>query len=157
MCLTGSLLRNVLMVLLLTSCCGKRRCNYTEILDSYRDIVLTELGFLNLTASVNSSKTRDICPSGKAHHILASIYGATLQMQCYGSWKQLSDLEKPLKTMKELITDNCNPDDLRKKTVSCSAVRKIRGKKRMKIRLINVIKSVNTCWQKLLSMMVLSK
>lgn len=41
-CLTGSLLRGVL-VLLLASCCAKPKCDYREILGSYREVVFIEL------------------------------------------------------------------------------------------------------------------
>ena len=43
------------------------------------------------------------------------------------------------------------------KTPSCSAVQKIRGKKRKRNRLIKVIKTLITCWQKLQSVSKLSK
>ncbi|KAI9530598.1 hypothetical protein NQZ68_000088 [Dissostichus eleginoides] len=133
MCLTGTLLRNVLVVLLLVDACGKRRCNYREILVSYREFIFVELQNLNLTGSINTSKGRDPCPSGKAHRILVSIYSLSHQMRCQTSGKSTSDLERPLKSMEQLISQNCSPDDLGKK-VSCSAVKKIRGKKRRRIR-----------------------
>lgn len=156
MCLTGTLLRSVLVVLLLANSCGKRRCNYKEILGSYREVVFVELQNLNLTGSCNTSKERDPCPSGKARRILVSIYGMTQQMRCQRSGTQQSDLVKPLESMEQLIIHNCSPDYLGKKT-SCSAVKKIRGKKRKRIRLIKVIKALITCWQKLQSVFMLSK
>lgn len=149
MCLTGTLLRNVLVVLLLVDACGKRRCNYREILVSYREFIFVELQNLNLTGSINTSKGRDPCPSGKAHRILVSIYSLSHQMRCQTSGKSTSDLERPLKSMEQLISQNCSPDDLGKK-VSCSAVKKIRGKKRRRIRFIKVINALITCWQKLI-------
>lgn len=155
MCLT-TLLRSVLVVLLLASCFCKRRCNYKEILGSYREVVFVELQNLNLTGSFNTSKERDPCPSGKARRILVSIFGMTRQMRCQRSGKQQSDLERPLVSMEQLIIHNCSPDYLGKKA-SCSAVRKIRGKKRRRIRLIKVIKALITCWQKLQSVYMLSK
>ncbi|KAF1390375.1 hypothetical protein PFLUV_G00057390 [Perca fluviatilis] len=156
MCLTGTLLRSILLVLLLADACGKRRCNYREILGSYREVIFVELQNLNLTGSFNTSKVRDPCPSGKTRRILVSIYGMTQQMRCQMGAKQTSNLEKPLVSMEQLIVHNCSPDYLGKK-VSCSAVQKIRGKKRKRIRLIKVIKALITCWQKLQSASMLSK
>lgn len=156
MCLTGALLRSVLVVLLLADTSGKRRCNYKEILGSYREIIFVELQNLNLTGPFNTSKVRDPCHSGKAHRILVSIYGMTQQMRCHRSGKQTSDLEKPLESMEQLIVHNCSPHYLGKK-VSCSAVQKIRGKKRKRNRLIIVIKALITCWQKLQSVPLPSK
>lgn len=156
MCLTGALLRSVLVVLLLASSCGKRRCNYKEILGSYREVIFVELQNLNLTGPFNTPKERDSCPSGKARRILISIYGMTHQVRCQRSGKQQSDLEKPLESMEQLIVHNCSPDYLGRKT-SCSAVQKVRGKKRKRIRLSKVIKALVTCWQKLQNVFVLSK
>lgn len=147
MCLTGTLLRSVLLVLLLVNSCAKRRCNYKEILGSYREVISKELQNLNFTGSLNTFKERDPCSSGEAHRILVSIYGITKQMLCQRSG-QLSDLEKPLESMELLITQNCTPDYLAKKA-PCSAVRKIKGKKRKRLRLIKVIKMLITCWEKL--------
>lgn len=42
-CRTGALLRSVLVVVFLASSCGKRRCNYKEILGSYRELIFVEL------------------------------------------------------------------------------------------------------------------
>uniref|UniRef100_A0A1A7WE15 Uncharacterized protein n=1 Tax=Iconisemion striatum TaxID=60296 RepID=A0A1A7WE15_9TELE len=109
MCLTGTLLRTVLVLLLLASCCGKQRCNYNEILGSYREIIFVELQNLNLTVSDNSMKGRDPCPSRKVGHILVSIYGLTQQIRCQRSGKQTSDLEKPVESMEQLILQNCSP------------------------------------------------
>ncbi|KAK9514785.1 hypothetical protein VZT92_025473 [Zoarces viviparus] len=156
MCLTGALLRSVLVLLLLTDACGKRGCNYKEILGSYTQVILVELQHLNLTGSSNTSKVRDPCPSAKARRILVSIYGMTQHMRCQRSGKRMSDLEKPLASMEQIIAHNCSPDHLGKK-VSCSAVQKTRGKKRKRIRLIGVLKTLITCWQKLQSVSVLSK
>ncbi|CAJ1085021.1 hypothetical protein INR49_009086 [Xyrichtys novacula] len=156
MCLIGTLLRNVLVVVLLTNSSGKRRCNYAEILGSYREVIFVELQNLNFTASANTPKERDICPSGKARRILVSIYSKTRQMQCHRSGKQLSELEKPLKNMEQLIINNCSPAYLGQ-TPPCSAVGKIQGKKRKRTRLIKVIKALITCWQKLQTVLVLSK
>lgn len=156
MCLTGTLLRSVLAVLLLANACGKRKCNYREILDSYREVIFVELQNLNLTGSINTSKVRDPCPSGKAHRILVSIYGLTQQVRCQRGGNQQSDLEKPLESMERLIIHNCSPDYLGK-TASCSAAQKIRGKKRKRMRLIKVIKALINCWQKLQSVSMLSK
>ncbi|KAM8755470.1 uncharacterized protein AB9X84_011927 [Acanthopagrus schlegelii] len=154
MCRTGALLRSILVVLLLASSCGKRRCNYKEILGSYREVIFVELQNLNLTGSVNTPKERDPCHSGKARRILVSIYGMTQQMRCQRGGKQQSDLEKPLESMEQLIIHNCSPDYLGRKA-SCSTVKKIRGKKRKRIRLIKVIKALITCWQKLQSVYML--
>ncbi|KAK5863711.1 hypothetical protein PBY51_000721 [Eleginops maclovinus] len=153
MCLTGTLLRNVLVLLFLVDACGKRRCNYREILVSYREFIFVELQNLNLTGSFDTSKGKDPCPPGKAHRILVSIYGMAHQMRCQRSSKSTSDLERPLESMEQLISQNCSPDNLGKK-VSCSAVKKIRGKKRKRIRFIKVIKALITCWQKLIVSML---
>ncbi|KAM4736957.1 uncharacterized protein FYW61_004588 [Anableps anableps] len=153
MCLTGSLLRSVLVVLILANCCGKRRCNYQEILDSYREVIFVELQNLNLTGSATAFKARDPCPSGKERRILVSIYGMTQQILCQRRGKQ-PDLEKPVESMERLIIQNCSPVYMAKKT-SCSAVRKIQGKKRKRLRLIRVIKLLITCWEKLQSVHVL--
>ncbi|KAM8864700.1 uncharacterized protein AB9W97_018901 isoform 1-T1 [Spinachia spinachia] len=153
MCLTGTLLRRVLAVLLLADACAKRRCNYKEILGSYRQVILVELQNLNF----NTSKVRDACPSGKARRILVSIYGMTQQTKCQRSGKKTSALEKPLASMEQLIVHNCSPEYLGKK-VSCSAVQKTRGKRRKRrIRLIRVMEALITCWQKLRSVLMLSK
>ncbi|KAM7411740.1 hypothetical protein PAMA_021629 [Pampus argenteus] len=156
MCLTGSLLRSVLVVLLLTNSCGKRRCNYKQILGSYREVIFVELQNLNLTRSFNTSKERDPCPSGKAHRILGSIYSMTQQTRCQRNGKRQPDLEKPLERMEQLIIHNCSPDYLGKKA-TCSAVQKIRGARRKRNRLIKVIKALVTCWQKLQSIYMLTK
>lgn len=156
MCLTGTLLRSVLVVFLLANTCAKRRCNYKEILGSYREVIFVELQNLNLTGSFNTAKDRDPCPQGKARRILASIYGMTQQIRCKRSGKQQSDLEKPLESMEQLIIHNCSPDYLGKRT-SCSGIQKIRGKKRKRTRLIKVINALITCWQKLQSVYMLSK
>ncbi|KAM8864701.1 uncharacterized protein AB9W97_018901 isoform 2-T2 [Spinachia spinachia] len=138
MCLTGTLLRRVLAVLLLADACAKRRCNYKEILGSYRQVILVELQNL-------------------ARRILVSIYGMTQQTKCQRSGKKTSALEKPLASMEQLIVHNCSPEYLGKK-VSCSAVQKTRGKRRKRrIRLIRVMEALITCWQKLRSVLMLSK
>ncbi|AWP09797.1 Hypothetical protein SMAX5B_014486 [Scophthalmus maximus] len=137
MCLTGTLLRSVLVVLLLTNTCGKRRCNFKEILDSYRVVILVELQNL-------------------ARRILVSIYGMTQQIRCQRGGRLQFDLEKPVESMEQLIIHKCSPDYLGKRN-SCSAVKKIRGKKRKRNRVIKVIKTLITCWQKLQSIYMLSK
>ncbi|AWP09798.1 Hypothetical protein SMAX5B_014486 [Scophthalmus maximus] len=156
MCLTGTLLRSVLVVLLLTNTCGKRRCNFKEILDSYRVVILVELQNLNLTGSFNTYKDKDPCPPGKARRILVSIYGMTQQIRCQRGGRLQFDLEKPVESMEQLIIHKCSPDYLGKRN-SCSAVKKIRGKKRKRNRVIKVIKTLITCWQKLQSIYMLSK
>ncbi|KAK2897530.1 hypothetical protein Q8A73_013910 [Channa argus] len=148
--------RSVLVVLFVAISCGKRRCNYREILGSYREVIFVELQNLNLTGSFDTSKDRDPCPSVKAHRILSSIYSMTQQMRCQRSGKQLAYLEKPLESMEQLIIHNCKPNYLGKKA-SCSALQKVRGKKRKRTRLIKVIKALITCWQKLQSVYMLSK
>ncbi|CAB1451954.1 unnamed protein product [Pleuronectes platessa] len=157
MCLTGSSLRSVLALLLLANChCGKRRCNYKEILDSYRVVIFVELQSLNLTGSTHTSRDRDPCPQAKARRILVSIYGMTQQVRCHRSGEQRSDLEKPVESMEQLVVHNCSPDYLGRRT-SCSTVKKIRGKKRKRNKVIQVIKALITCWQKLQSVYKLSK
>ncbi|CAG6021558.1 unnamed protein product [Menidia menidia] len=155
MCLTGTLLRSVLVLLLLANTCGKRRCNYKEILGSYREVIFVELQNLNLTLSQNTFKERDPCPSGKARQILISIYGMTQKIHCR-SGKHLSEMEKPIESMELLIIQNCSPDYMAKKDL-CSAVRKIKGKKRKRIMLIRVIKQLIICWEKLQSVYMVSK
>ncbi|XP_077938098.1 uncharacterized protein LOC144383646 [Gasterosteus aculeatus] len=154
--LSGTLLRRVLAVLLLADACAKRRCNYKEILGSYRQVIFVELQNLNLTGPFNASKVRDACPSGKARRILVSIYGMTQQMKCQRSGKKASALQKPLASMERLIVHNCSPEYLGKK-VSCSAVQKTQGKRRRRTRLIRVMEALITCWQKLHSVFMLSK
>ncbi|XP_078144550.1 uncharacterized protein LOC144542327 [Centroberyx gerrardi] len=150
MCVARPVLRSVLVVLLLAFSCGKRGCNYKEILGSYREIILVELQNLNLTGSLNTSKERDHCPSGKAHHILRSIYVLTQQFRCQRAGNRQRDLEKPVESMDQLISHNCSHDYLGKRA-SCQASQKTRGKKRRRIKLIKVIRSLITCWQKLQS------
>lgn len=154
MCLTGSLLRSVLVVLIVANCCGKRRCNYKEIREYYREVIFVELQNLNLTGSATTFKEKDPCPSGKERRILVSIYGMTHQILCQKSGNK-SDLEKPVESMEQLIIQNCSPNYMAKKT-SCSAVRQIKGNKRKRLRLIRVIKQLITCWEKLLSIHVLA-
>ncbi|KAF7662820.1 hypothetical protein LDENG_00225690 [Lucifuga dentata] len=157
MCLTGAALRSVLVVLLLAYSCGKRRCNYKEILDSYRDVIFVELQNLNLTDSLNTTKERDHCPAGKGRRILGSIYGMTQHLRCQMGGQQQWDLEKPVESMEHLIIRNCNLEYLGKRA-SCSARQKTQGKKRRRIKVIRVIKAITTCWQKLQSIYsVLSK
>ncbi|MEQ2272016.1 hypothetical protein XENORESO_016706 [Xenotaenia resolanae] len=83
----------------------------------------------------------------QARRILVSIYGMTQQILCQRSGKQ-TDLVKPVESMELLISHKCSPNYMAKKT-SCSAVRKIQGKKRKRLRLIRVIKLLITCWEKL--------
>lgn len=42
-CVTRALLRSVVVLLLLANSSGKRRCNYKEILGSYREVIFVEL------------------------------------------------------------------------------------------------------------------
>ncbi|XP_068997003.1 uncharacterized protein C20orf204 homolog [Embiotoca jacksoni] len=156
MCLVGALLHSVLAFLLLANSYGKRGCNYKEILGSYSEVIFVELQSLNLTSSLNTFKERDPCPSEKARRILVSIYGMTQQMRCQRGGKQQSDLEKPVESMELLITRKCSPDYLGKRA-SCSAVQKIRGKKRKRIRLMKVMKALIICWQKLQIVYMFSK
>lgn len=147
MCVTRALLRSVVVLLLLANSSGKRRCNYKEILGSYREVIFVELQNLNLTDYSNSSKERSHCPSVKAHHILSSIYGMTQRMRCQIGAKQ-SAFNKPLESMEQVIIHNCRPDHLGER-VSCSAVKKIQGKKKKRISFIRMIKTLIICWQKL--------
>ncbi|KAM9344158.1 uncharacterized protein KZ484_016525 isoform 1-T1 [Pholidichthys leucotaenia] len=156
MSVTGTILRNVLVVVLLANSYGKRRCNYKEILGSYREVIFVELQNLNLTGSLSNFKERDPCPSAKAHRILMSIYNMAQQVQCQRDTKQQSVLERPVESMERLIVRNCSPDYLGKKA-SCSAVAKIQGKKRKRMRLIKAINALVTCWQKLQTVYVPSK
>lgn len=157
MCLTGALFRSTLVVLLFATSCGKRTCDYKEILDSYRELIRVELQNLNLTGASTHHKERDICPSRKAFRILVSIYGAAQQVRCQRGRKKPSDLEKPVEKMEQLIIYNCNSDHLRKKVVCSATAQKIRGKKRKRSRLIKTINALIVCWQKLLSVYFLHK
>lgn len=156
MFLAGPVLRNVLVVLLLGFSCGKRRCNYKEILESYREIILVELQNLNLSASSNTSKEKDPCPPGKAHRILSSIYVMIQQFRCQSHGQTYGDLEKPVESMEQLISHNCRDEG---KRVSCQASKKMRGKKRKRKRnkLVKIIKALITCWEKLQSIYAFTK
>lgn len=150
--LSGSI-RSFTMFLLLAICCGKRSCNYTEIQDTYRDIILVELQRLNLTGSFNISKEKDHCPSGKAHHTLRSIYSMTQKFRCHRGGKLERDLGKPVESMEQLLTYNCSQNLVKKHQV-CPA--RTRGKKRRRLKLINIIKALINCWQKFQSILSLT-
>lgn len=149
MCVTRALLRSFVLLILLVNSGGKRRCNYTEILATYRELVFVHLQNLNLTAPFNNSKDKSICPSVKAHHILNSIYDTTQWMRCQIGGKP-SDLNKTVESMEQIIIVNCSPDYLGE-TLSCATVKKIKGKKKKRMRLIKKIKALTICWQKLQS------
>lgn len=149
MFVTRALLRSVVVLVLLVNSGGKRRCNYDEILGTYRKLVFVELQSLNITGIINSSKEKSLCPSVKAHHILNSIFDATRRMRCQLGGKQ-SDLNKPLESMEQVIIHNCGPDYLGE-TLSCATVKKMKGKKKKRMRLIRMIKALIICWQKLQS------
>ncbi|CAL8325491.1 unnamed protein product [Merluccius merluccius] len=103
----------VTTALLLAMCCGgKRMCNYREI-HVNRDIVLVQLQSLNLSGSFNVLDEKDHCPSGKAHHVMRSIYGMTQQVRCHRDGKPVRDLDRPVQSMVLLLTDNCRQDLVR--------------------------------------------
>lgn len=157
MCLTGAVFRSALVVLLLAISCGKRTCDYKKILDSYRGIIVVDLQNLNLTGESTHHKEKDPCPSPTAHRILVSIYRMAQQVRCQRGRKQPSDLEKPVERMEELISYNCNSDQMRKK-VFCSTVRgkkKRTRKRRKRTRLIKAINALIVCWQKFQSVYML--
>lgn len=152
MCLTGLVLRGavvVLLVLLAASCCAKRRCSYREILGSYKEFILIELHSQNLTATVTTPKERDHCPSRKAHHVLRSIYGLTQQFQCQRGNSGHKDLAVPVESMQQLIMHDCSANLVSK--ASCPAKRRTQGRKRRRIKLIQLIRALIFCWQKLQS------
>ncbi|CAL8276724.1 unnamed protein product [Boreogadus saida] len=151
--LNGSFLRSFTMVILLVVCCGERKCNYKEIHDSYRNIILVELQSLNLTSKLNISKERDHCPSAKAHHILRSIHGMIQQFRCHRGKKPATALEKPVDSMEQLLTYNCRQNMVKQNKV-CPA-RKTKGKRRRLKRII-IIKALINCWQKFQSILSLT-
>ncbi|KAL1021588.1 hypothetical protein UPYG_G00015240 [Umbra pygmaea] len=157
MCVNGPVLRTVVVFLLLGVSCScnycRRRCNYNEILESYRELIFVELQNLNLTGTFDTSKERDCCPSGKAPDILRSIHGLAHQFLCqrHGTGrKQLEGMEKPVVMMQDLISENCNStvQVRRQKTAASCATSQRCKKKRKKMRLIRAL--IN-CWQKLQS------
>ncbi|TNM86977.1 hypothetical protein fugu_007207 [Takifugu bimaculatus] len=148
MCLTGTLLRTVLLVLLVSKTDGKHRCNYKEILGSYTGVIFVELQNLNLTDTCNTSRERDLCPSKKVHGILLSIFDIAHRTRCQTTGKQQLNLAKPLYNMEHLIIQNCNPKFLRTKA-PCSSIKRIQRENRKKKKLIRITTALITCWQKL--------
>ncbi|KAK6303827.1 hypothetical protein J4Q44_G00262810 [Coregonus suidteri] len=154
MCVNGPVLRSVVVFLLLGVSYSKRRCNYTEILTSYRELIFVELQNLNLTGTFDTPKERDHCPSGKVQHVLRSIHGMTEQFLCQG-WdqdhgrgsRQQGGMEKPVEMMVVLIRQNCRHTDLVRRQ-KCVTSQRTKGKKRKRMRLIRAL--IN-CWQKLQS------
>ncbi|KAM4611030.1 uncharacterized protein ACJ7VT_014133 isoform 2-T2 [Polymixia lowei] len=91
----------------------------------------------------------------RAHHIVHSIYDMTQQFRCLRGGKLHRDLGKPVESMKQLISHNCSHDYLVKRA-SCPASQKTRGKKRKRMKLINAIRALINCWQKLQSIYALT-
>ncbi|CAB1336083.1 unnamed protein product [Coregonus sp. 'balchen'] len=134
-CVNGPVLRSVVVFLLLGVSYSKRRCNYTEILTSYRELIFVELQNL-------------------VQHVLRSIHGMTEQFLCQG-WdqdhgrgsRQQGGMEKPVEMMVVLIRQNCRHTDLVRRQ-KCVTSQRTKGKKRKRMRLIRAL--IN-CWQKLQS------
>ncbi|KAM9506705.1 uncharacterized protein ACWYII_048403 isoform 1-T1 [Salvelinus alpinus] len=155
----GRVLRSVVVFLLLGVSYSKRRCNYTDILSTYRELIFVELQYLNLTGTFDTPKERDHCPSGKLQHVLRSIHGMTEQFLCQG-WdqehgrgsRQQRGMKKPVEMMAVLIRQNCRQTDLarrQKRTAPCVTTQRTKGMNRKRMRLIRAL--IN-CWQKLQSL-----
>ncbi|KAJ3585925.1 hypothetical protein NHX12_012332 [Muraenolepis orangiensis] len=126
--LNGSILRGVPMLLVLAVCCGKPPCNYKEIHHTYRDIVLVELHRL-------------------AHHVLRSIYSLTRRFRCHSVGERPErDLEKPVDSMEHLLTQHCSRNLVKKDKVC--GVRRTRGKRRRRLQLLGLLRTLLGCWQK---------
>lgn len=147
MSVIGPVLRSVVVVLLLGVSYSKRRCNYMEILSSYREIISVEIQNLNMTGLFETSGERTRCSSGKMQHVLRSIYGITQQFLCQGRPGRLQgDMEKPVEKMEKLIRQNCQDTDwiVRQRSVSCSTEE---GTKRNKRRRAKFMRALINCWQ----------
>ncbi|KAJ8257867.1 hypothetical protein GJAV_G00190600 [Gymnothorax javanicus] len=140
----------VVTVFLVSITYSRGKCNYSEILSSYRELIFIELLNLNLTGPYSSNNQNDRCPSGKVKHILRSIYGMTQLFKCQGGGKLYRELGLTVERMEQLISRNCRHTDLvkgqRKKSCKTGKVLKGRRKKKMKI-----IEALVLCWQKLQS------
>ncbi|KAM9429134.1 uncharacterized protein ACWYII_019858 isoform 2-T2 [Salvelinus alpinus] len=160
MCVNGPVLRSVVVFLLLGVSYTKRRCNYSEILGSYRELIFVELQNLNLTGNFDTSKERDRCPSGKVQHVLRSIHGMTQQFLCQGrrqGIRQQGGMEKPVEMMEQVIRQNCRHTDLvrgEKRAAPCVTSQRTKGKKKKRIKLVRTL--IN-CWQKLQSVYLPTK
>ncbi|XP_013990191.1 uncharacterized protein isoform X2 [Salmo salar] len=140
MYVNGPVLRSVVVFLLLGVSYSKRRCNYTDILSTYRELIFVELQNL-------------------LQHVLRSIHGMTEQFLCQG-WdqghgrgsRQQRGMKKPVEMMAVLIRQNCRHTDLvrrQKRTAPCVTAQRTKGKNRTRMRLIRAL--IN-CWQKLQSL-----
>ncbi|KAJ8370585.1 hypothetical protein SKAU_G00106130 [Synaphobranchus kaupii] len=69
MCVSRYVLCVFVVVFLVSITSSRRKCNYSEILSSYKELIFMELLNLNLTGP-SLSKQKDRCPSGKVQHIL---------------------------------------------------------------------------------------
>ncbi|KAM9506706.1 uncharacterized protein ACWYII_048403 isoform 2-T2 [Salvelinus alpinus] len=136
----GRVLRSVVVFLLLGVSYSKRRCNYTDILSTYRELIFVELQYL-------------------LQHVLRSIHGMTEQFLCQG-WdqehgrgsRQQRGMKKPVEMMAVLIRQNCRQTDLarrQKRTAPCVTTQRTKGMNRKRMRLIRAL--IN-CWQKLQSL-----
>ncbi|KAJ8016062.1 hypothetical protein DPEC_G00003240 [Dallia pectoralis] len=159
MCVNGPVLRILLLVLLLGVSYCERKCNYSEILVSYRKIIYVELQHLNLTSSFNTSNERDRCIAGKKQGILHSIHGLVHKFLCHkrdeGRCQRNDAQEGMLRTvcmMKHLIIRNCNPSTLQNMHVKTSNWCPKRKKKK-----IELMRALKTCWQKLQSVFIPTK
>ncbi|CAL1605684.1 unnamed protein product [Knipowitschia caucasica] len=147
MCVAKAVFFILVLLVFVVNSMGKRRCNYAEILGTYRGLIYVELQSLNVTSSDNTYKVRRLCPSVKAHHILGSIYDTTQWMRCQIGGKP-SALSHVLESMEQVIIHNCSPDQWGGR-LSCASVKKIKGMERKRIQLIKIMKALTICWQKL--------
>ncbi|KAJ8408110.1 hypothetical protein AAFF_G00263380 [Aldrovandia affinis] len=104
---------------------GRRNCNYSEILSSYKELIFIELQNLNLTGPY-SSQGNGCCPSGKVQRILWSIYGMTQLFKLQGKGKWHRDVGQPVERMGRLIKENCRHADL--KNSSCKTGKVLKGR-----------------------------
>ncbi|KAM6977095.1 uncharacterized protein FYW47_001922 [Aplochiton taeniatus] len=148
MCVNGPALRGVVVLLLLGVSYSrpKRRCNYTEILRSYRETISVELDSLNLS---DTSEKKDSCPfrSEKTYRILRYIYDMTQKFRCLneGGTIQEDILGRPVRTMEELIRQNCTHSNLLKKQRKPTC-KKGKGQKK---RMTRLVRNLMNCWKKL--------
>lgn len=149
MCVNGPVLRGVVVLLLLGVSYSrpKRRCNYTEILRSYRETISVELNSVNLS---NISLKKDSCPSRseKTYRILRYIYDRTQEFHCLNEGIMIQgNIGRPVRSMEELIRQNCTHSNLLKKQRKHTCT-KGKGQKR---RMIQLVRNLMNCWKKLQS------
>ncbi|KAG1927876.1 hypothetical protein F2P79_023937 [Pimephales promelas] len=149
----------VAVMLLLALAHGKRACDYSVIISTYRAVILVELQNLNLTGSFDISKEKDHCSSVKVHRILRDIYNMTQIFRCLSESKRQQrdrgdrggDMAKVVGQMAQLIRKNCcRPQSSanRCKKASCEPGKKRKGKQQWRMKMMGRL--IN-CWQRLLS------